>query len=158
MSSSYKTIQNSSYEVDLSSDNLIISDSLRSTLSEQFLRETEVSELSKAPVHMISSDSEYIGELVSFELHSDHTIIDFKMRDKPATPLSTLLMARNIALNYGLKYVYCGNVHDIESDTTYCPYCHSRLIERDWYQLKQYALNGTGHCLNCDYLLPYVVN
>ncbi len=78
---------------------------------------------------------------------------DFKMRDKPATPLSTLLMARNIALNYGLKYVYCGNVHDIESDTTYCPYCHSRLIERDWYQLKQYALNGTGHCLNCGYLL-----
>ena len=87
MSSSYKTIQNSSYEVDLSSDNLIISDSLRSTLSEQFLRETEVSELSKAQVHMISSDSEYIGELVSFELHSDHTIIDFKMRDNEALQL-----------------------------------------------------------------------
>ncbi|MCG9720238.1 AmmeMemoRadiSam system radical SAM enzyme [Shewanella sp. Isolate7] len=78
----------------------------------------------------------------------------FKLLDKPVTPLSTLQRARRIALNHGLHYVYCGNVHDPDSDATYCASCHKRLIERDWYQLGQYALDEKGACRYCGAPLP----
>ncbi|NQY35495.1 MAG: AmmeMemoRadiSam system radical SAM enzyme [Alteromonadaceae bacterium] len=78
---------------------------------------------------------------------------DFKMLDKEKTPLSTLHKARNIALSYGLHYVYCGNVFDSESDCSYCPKCKQLLIERNWYQLGQYNLSDNGQCLNCGYEL-----
>jgi len=76
--------------------------------------------------------------------HPDH-----KMRDVAATPLSTLLRARNIAMQAGLRYVYTGNVHNKDGDTTLCAACHMPLIERDWYQIKHYKLTETGHCSHC---------
>jgi len=76
--------------------------------------------------------------------HPDH-----KMPDVPATPPATLIRARNIALKQGLHYVYTGNVHNKEGDTTFCPECHSVLIERDWYQINQYHLSDDGHCPDC---------
>ena len=76
--------------------------------------------------------------------HPDH-----KMPDVPATPPATLIRARNIALQQGLQYVYTGNVHNKEGDTTFCPECHSVLIERDWYQINQYRLTDDGHCPDC---------
>jgi pyruvate formate lyase activating enzyme len=74
---------------------------------------------------------------------------DYKMLGVPATPLATLVRARNIALKEGLHFVYTGNVHHIEGDTTLCPGCHSALIERDWYQIKQYRLTPGGACPDC---------
>jgi pyruvate formate lyase activating enzyme len=74
---------------------------------------------------------------------------DYKMADVPPTPVATLVRARNIALKEGLHYVYTGNVHNIEGDTTLCPNCHSKLIERDWYQINQYRLTEDGHCPDC---------
>ena len=41
------------------------------------------------------------------------------MMDVPPTPHETLTHARDIALEEGLNYVYTGNVHDREGDTTY---------------------------------------
>lgn len=74
---------------------------------------------------------------------------DYKMLDIPATPLATLVHARDIALKEGLHYVYTGNVHNIEGDTTFCHDCHSPLIVRDWYQINQYRLTKDGHCPDC---------
>lgn len=74
---------------------------------------------------------------------------DFKMRDVPATPVATLVRARNIALKAGLHYVYTGNVHNIEGDTTFCPHCQAPLIVRDWYLIKNYRLTADGHCPDC---------
>ena len=76
--------------------------------------------------------------------HPDH-----KMPDVPATPLATLVRARQIALKAGLHYVYTGNVHNTEGDTTFCPACHAPLIERDWYLIKRYRLDANGHCPDC---------
>ena len=76
--------------------------------------------------------------------HPDH-----KMPDIPATPPATLQRARNIAIECGLHYVYTGNVHNIEGDTTFCADCHSPLIVRDWYQINQYRLNEVGCCPDC---------
>jgi pyruvate formate lyase activating enzyme len=74
---------------------------------------------------------------------------DYKLRDLPATPPETLKRARRIALESGLRYVYTGNVHDIEGDTTYCPGCKRPLIVRDWYNIHSYALTPDGHCPHC---------
>jgi pyruvate formate lyase activating enzyme len=74
---------------------------------------------------------------------------DYKMRDTPATPPETLKRARDIALKAGLHYVYTGNVHNIEGDTTFCPACKTPLIVRDWYQIQDYRLTDDGHCPQC---------
>ena len=74
---------------------------------------------------------------------------DYKMPDIPATPASTLIRARQIAMREGLQYVYTGNVHNQEGDTTFCPGCRAPLIVRDWYQIKQYRLTGDGSCPDC---------
>ncbi len=76
--------------------------------------------------------------------HPDH-----KMLDTPATPPETLKRARDIALKAGLHYVYTGNVHNIEGDTTFCPACKTPLIVRDWYQIQDYRLTDDGHCPQC---------
>jgi pyruvate formate lyase activating enzyme len=89
----------------------------------------------------------HLGESVPLHFSAFHP--DWKMRDTPATPPSTLTRARNIAINKGLKYVYTGNVHDTAGSSTYCPSCGQRVIERDWYTLSDWQLDGTGHCLNC---------
>ncbi len=78
---------------------------------------------------------------------------DYKMLDIPATPAATLNRARDIALKQGLNYVYTGNVHNIEGDTTFCPECHTALIERDWYQINQYHLTPDGRCPDCGFAL-----
>ncbi len=74
---------------------------------------------------------------------------DYKMKDKPRTPLSTLQRARAIAKDQGIRHVYCGNVHDKESATTYCPNCNHPLIIRDWHQILGWNIGQGGHCQEC---------
>jgi pyruvate formate lyase activating enzyme len=73
---------------------------------------------------------------------------DFKMLDKPRTPPATLALAREIARAKGLKHVYTGNVHDRAGGSTWCPACGALLIERDWYELGAYNLDG-NRCRAC---------
>jgi pyruvate formate lyase activating enzyme len=75
---------------------------------------------------------------------------DWKMMDKPFTPLDTLVRARRIALKNGLKYVYVGNVHDKAGDSTYCHHCGQLLIGRDWYELSEWSLTPQGTCNACN--------
>lgn len=79
---------------------------------------------------------------------------DFKMRDIPATPASSLQRARHIALQHGLRYVYTGNVHDKSGGSSYCHQCGELLLERDWYQLGRCHLDAQGCCLSCGTALP----
>ena len=73
---------------------------------------------------------------------------DWKMRDRPSTPPSTLGRAREIALANGLRYVYTGNVHDRAGQSTYCHSCGALLVERDWYELGAWNLEN-GRCASC---------
>ena len=74
---------------------------------------------------------------------------DFKLENVPATPVSTLVRARQQALAVGLKHVYTGNVHDAAGQSTYCAGCGALLIGRDWYTLSTYALVD-GRCVHCE--------
>jgi len=72
----------------------------------------------------------------------------YKMRNLPPTSLKTLEMARNIAIEEGLDFVYIGNVQSEHGENTYCPYCKKLLIERVRYIIKQNRLKD-GCCPDC---------
>lgn len=74
---------------------------------------------------------------------------DWKMLDKNRTPMESLLRARKIAIDNGIRYVYVGNVHNKEADSTYCSQCGELLIGRDWYRLSEWNLDATGRCGFC---------
>ncbi|MFQ5548385.1 MAG: AmmeMemoRadiSam system radical SAM enzyme [Woeseia sp.] len=74
---------------------------------------------------------------------------DWKMMDKPITPMRTLTEARAIAMKNGLHYVYTGNVHDFEGESTYCHKCGDTLIGRDWYELSVWNLTTQDHSASC---------
>lgn len=74
----------------------------------------------------------------------------FKMTDKPRTPVDTLIKARNIAIEAGLHFVYTGNVHSEETQTTYCPNCSQKLIKRDWHSIA-FNLIENGKCFYCQH-------
>ena len=76
--------------------------------------------------------------------HPDH-----KMTDIPATPPATLRRARAIARKAGLHYVYTGNVHDRDGDTTSCPSCDAEVLVRDWYEILGAKLGPGGTCAAC---------
>lgn len=79
---------------------------------------------------------------------------DYKMRDKSRTPYETLAQAQEIARGNGIKYVYTGNVHNVDGSSTYCSKCGDRLIERDWYVLGAYKLVDANKCPRCRCTLP----
>ncbi|HET6884456.1 MAG TPA: AmmeMemoRadiSam system radical SAM enzyme, partial [Pirellulales bacterium] len=77
---------------------------------------------------------------------------DFRLKDRGPTPPETLLAAYDVARSLGLIYVYAGNVHAPREGSTWCPGCGELLIERDWYELGRYQLDG-NRCRSCGYQL-----
>jgi pyruvate formate lyase activating enzyme len=86
-----------------------------------------------------------LGEEVP--LHFSRFIPCYKMKEIPATPLPILERARKIAFRK-LKYVYLGNVWEVEYNRTYCPDCGEILLERYGYRLKLGSLKA-GACSKC---------
>jgi pyruvate formate lyase activating enzyme len=74
---------------------------------------------------------------------------DFKLRDRLATPLSTLSRARSIAIANGVCFAYTGNVHDEAGSSTRCSHCGTTVIGRDWYELTAWRLDDEGRCRAC---------
>jgi pyruvate formate lyase activating enzyme len=98
--------------------------------------------------------AEHLGPDVPLHFTAFHP--DFKMRDVPPTPPATLRRARRIALDHGLRYVYTGNVHDPDGQTTHCPACGAPVVVRDWYELVSYRLTDRGECGGCGAAVPGV--
>jgi pyruvate formate lyase activating enzyme len=96
---------------------------------------------------------EALGDDVPVHFTAFHP--DFKMRETPPTPPATLVRARQIAIEEGIRFAYTGNVHDVANQSTWCSGCGKRLIERDWYELGEYNLVGNW-CRFCGTTLPGV--
>ena len=110
---------------------------------------------SDAEIHEMSAwIMENLGPYVPIHFSAFHP--DYRMLDKPRTPPATLRRARQIALRNGLKYVYVGNVHDPEADSTYCHACGELVIGRDWYELADWRLDAAGACDACGVKIPGV--
>ena len=81
-------------------------------------------------------------------LHFSRFFPRYKMRHLPPTSLKTLDMARDIAMEEGLDYVYIGNIQSERGQNTHCPGCKKLLIERIGYTVMQNRLKE-GCCPDC---------
>jgi len=86
---------------------------------------------------------------VEVPLHFSAFHPDHRMLDLPPTPRATLDRARGLAREAGLKYVYTGNVRDLEGGITRCPGCGRAVIRRDGYRLLDLRLEDDGTCGHC---------
>lgn len=73
---------------------------------------------------------------------------DYKMGDKPPTSQESLERAYQIGKKAGLKYIYTGNVFDLEHQSTHCPHCGKLLIGRDWHAITESNISS-GKCPDC---------
>lgn len=94
-----------------------------------------------------------VGDEVPIHFTAFHP--DFRLNNRPATPKETLIRARDQAISAGIKFVYTGNVFDVERQSTYCPKCRQQLIKRDWYELGKYNMKG-NRCSKCNEVIPGV--
>jgi pyruvate formate lyase activating enzyme len=94
----------------------------------------------------------HLGPEVPIHFSAFHP--DWKMQNTSATPIDTLIRARKIAQDAGMHYVYTGNVHNEEGDSTWCHHCGNKLIGRDWYVITEWHLDEKGQCHHCGKALP----
>lgn len=93
-----------------------------------------------------------IASFISTELgedtpwHISRFFPNYRMTDRPPTPMATLQRAQEIGLEAGLRYVYVGNVSG--GNETICPDCGQVLIRRYGYAVSVEALSQ-GRCENC---------
>lgn len=73
----------------------------------------------------------------------------YRLIEKPATPVDTLRMARNIGMEVGLRYVYEGNVPGEGGENTYCYTCKKILIKRYGYQIMESNIVN-ARCPSCN--------
>jgi pyruvate formate lyase activating enzyme len=78
---------------------------------------------------------------------------DWKMQNHDHTPAQTLKKAREIALSYGIKFAYTGNIIDENGNSTWCHNCHKMLIKRRYYEILEWHItqnaNNEATCSNC---------
>jgi len=72
----------------------------------------------------------------------------YQLANLPATPVSTLEKAREIALTEGIDYVYIGNVPGSDAQNTFCPNCKKMVIERTGFQITNFNISN-GKCKSC---------
>jgi pyruvate formate lyase activating enzyme len=92
-----------------------------------------------------------LGDDVPLHFSAFHP--DYLMMDTPPTPRETLVTARDIAIETGLKYVYIGNVRDPKRENTYCAGCGKLVVERHGYELGAYHLDENA-CRSCGHSIP----
>ena len=72
----------------------------------------------------------------------------YKLADRSATQVASLLRAREIGLAAGLRYVYVGNVPGLDGESTFCPGCGRLLIHRSGFRIIACHLRQ-GCCPHC---------
>jgi pyruvate formate lyase activating enzyme len=69
----------------------------------------------------------------SVPLHFSRFFPQYKLKNLPPTPPETVVRARQIAMEEGLKFVYTGNTAYPEGETTWCPGSKKEAIVRQGY-------------------------
>ncbi|MEW6367867.1 MAG: AmmeMemoRadiSam system radical SAM enzyme [Acidobacteriota bacterium] len=80
---------------------------------------------------------------------------DYRLRNLPSTPTTTLERAREIARSEGMHFAYVGNVPGHPFETTYCFSCTRPLIRRVGFMILENAL-ANGRCPSCKTVIPGV--
>jgi len=81
---------------------------------------------------------------------------DYKMTGSPATAARQLIHAAEIGAAEGLNFVYAGNLPGRVGpwENTFCPRCHTALIERSGYRVREYRITAAGQCPKCQTAIP----
>lgn len=74
---------------------------------------------------------ENVGDDIPLHFSRFHPM--YKLQNLPPTPEETVIKARKIAMEEGLKYVYTGNIVYPEGESTYCPESGEIAIGRQGY-------------------------
>jgi len=97
--------------------------------------------------HLVLWIKNNLGERVP--LHFSAFYPTYNMLDAARTPDKTLIMAREMALRNGLKYVYLGNSSLDGVGNTLCPKCRKLLVERGQFEVKSNKITK-NLCPYCD--------
>ncbi len=87
-----------------------------------------------------------LGQDVPWHISRFHPT--YKLTDRSSTPVKSLLIARQIGLKAGLRYVYIGNVPGEDGENTFCHSCDELLIERWGFFIKKYNIKNR-RCIRC---------
>jgi pyruvate formate lyase activating enzyme len=79
----------------------------------------------------------------------------YKLISLPPTPIETLETSAQIADQEGLEYVYVGNVPGHERNSTFCPSCGERIIDRSHFVVQSLDV-VKGECRFCGHPIPGV--
>ena len=72
----------------------------------------------------------------------------YRLTDRPPTPVESLVMAREIGIKAGLRYVYTGNLPGDNGENTFCYSCGKLLINRLGFSIIKNVLEK-GRCPYC---------
>lgn len=107
----------------------------------------------------LNDDDEQLGAFSAWAAGVDRDIPihfsrfhpDWRMLDRPATPMETLKKAHHVATQAGLRYIYLGNVAS-EYENTFCPDCGAVIIERTGFRISKRGKT----CPRCGNAAPIV--
>jgi pyruvate formate lyase activating enzyme len=107
-----------------------------------------------------NDSEEELGDIAKFIVSVDKNIPwhisrfhpDYKFTDHVATPIDKLKKAQAQGKEYGLRYVYVGNVSGFGNDT-YCHNCNKLLIKREIFSILEYNIKKSK-CPFCNTAIP----
>ena len=88
-------------------------------------------------------------------LHFSRFHPEYLLKNLPPTPVETLERAKAIADAEGLHYVYIGNVPGHPAESTYCPHCRKKVVDRTGYTIAGVYIHH-GKCQFCHTPIPGV--
>jgi len=97
----------------------------------------------------------WIGDTVSphVPLHFTRFHPSYRLTSLPPTPVTTLEAAIKAADEEGLEYVYIGNVPGHERNSTFCPACGEKIIDRVHFSVLSLDV-VKGKCRFCGHPIP----
>ena len=104
----------------------------------------------------MNDSAEELKEIAGFLAELDQNIPwhvsaffpSYKLKDVQPTPLSSINLAVKIGRDSGLNYVYAGNISGPDGESTYCPSCDTKLLDRNHFTLNKNVLQD-GTCPSC---------
>ena len=94
---------------------------------------------------MISWISDHCGK--DTVIHVSRYFPRYQLKNPP-TPIKTIQLFMDMAREK-INFLYPGNTLDQLDSHTYCPDCHSRLIDRTYYHATVTGIDTSGQCRNC---------
>ncbi len=86
-------------------------------------------------------------------IHFSRFFPQYRLKNLPPTPVSSLEKAYDVCREEGLEFVYVGNVPQHRMENTYCPSCGKKVISRRGYRIHGLEISD-GRCRFCDTAIP----